>query len=73
MTETQDSTHILGLLISFGMTPIGQDCPCPIKECYKVILDGKILGYIPDEVAKKVVDKMRLMKIKNDKVSRYYQ
>ncbi|XP_035705824.1 DNA-directed RNA polymerase I subunit RPA2 isoform X2 [Folsomia candida] len=73
VTETQDSTHILGLLISFGMTPIGQDCPCPIKECYKVILDGKILGYIPDEVAKKVVDKMRLMKIKNDKVTTHQE
>ncbi len=53
------------------MAPIGEYCPYPIKDCYRVILDGKILGFIPDQDSKKIVDKLRIMKIKNDKVCSY--
>lgn len=53
------------------MTPIGQECPYPIKECYRVILDGRVIGYVPEQDVKKIVDKMRLMKIKDDKIPKY--
>lgn len=71
VTETQDCSQIINVLVSLGMSPIGQNCPYPIKGCYRVILDGKILGYVPDLDAIKIVDKMRLMKIENDKVGLY--
>jgi DNA-directed RNA polymerase I subunit RPA2 len=69
VTETQDTSKILDTLVEFGMSPIEQTFHrIPVKECYTVTLDGRVLGYIPQEDAKKTVDQLRLLKIKNEKV-----
>jgi DNA-directed RNA polymerase I subunit RPA2 len=51
------------------MIPIGQNCPYPYKECYKVNMNGRILGHILERDAKKIVDQLRLMKVNDDRVS----
>lgn len=69
MTEPADTSQIPNVLIGLGMISIEQTCPFPIKDCYIVSLDGKILGYVPIQDAQKVVDRLRLMKIEANRVS----
>ncbi|CAL8147571.1 unnamed protein product [Orchesella dallaii] len=71
VTQSQDSSEIPSVLIGLGMVSIEQACPFPIKECYKVSLDGRILGYVPMKDAQKVVDRLRLLKLDNNKVPKY--
>lgn len=68
MTEHQDSSKIPEVLTSLGMSPIDQACPYLTKDCSRVVLDGRVLGFILDCDAKKIVDRLRLMKVNNDKV-----
>jgi len=56
------------VLISLGMIPIDQTCPYPLKACYKVVLDGRVLGFIQDIDAKRIAGQLRLMKLKNEAV-----
>jgi len=53
------------------MSPVDQSCPYLLKDCYRVILDGRVLGFIPDIDAKKIVDKMRMMKVNENKVGSF--
>jgi len=69
VTETQDSSKIPSVLIGLGMAPIDDKCPYAIKDCYKVVLDGRILGYIPKTDGKKISDKLRMMKLDDKQVS----
>ncbi|XP_060606086.1 DNA-directed RNA polymerase I subunit RPA2-like, partial [Ruditapes philippinarum] len=38
--------------------------PCPIGECYTVMLDGRIVGYVSENMAPQVEQKLRVMKVK---------
>jgi len=68
VTETQDDSQLPGVLVALGMVPIDQKCPYVYKECFKVSLNGKILGYILEKDAKKIVGQLRIMKVNEDKV-----
>lgn len=50
-------------LTHVGISPLSNP-PCSIKDCYTVILNGKIVGYISDEMATQVEQKLRVMKVK---------
>lgn len=55
------------ILSDLGMIPlsIADDW----NNSYTVILDGKVIGLIEDDIIKKVVDELRLFKIKGEEVS----
>ena len=46
-----------------GVSPLDNP-PCPIKDCFTVMLDGSIVGYVSEDMAPKVEQKLRVMKVK---------
>lgn len=39
------------------------------NKCYVVMADGKVIGRVPQNIASRLVDKLRLLKIKGEKVN----
>ncbi|CAH1407605.1 unnamed protein product [Nezara viridula] len=56
------------LLVSLGMQPWNASGKIPNKLCYVTMLDGRVVGHVPYMIAGRVVDKLRLLKIKGEKV-----
>lgn len=50
------------------MAPIDGKCPYKISECYKVLLNGRILGFIHSSEAKRITDQLRTHKVNNYRV-----
>ena len=48
------------------MTPLAEATPKLLKSCYPVLLNGKVLGYIPRSGAQRIADKLRVLKIKEE-------
>ena len=69
VTEPEDSSNVLNVMVELGMIPIGDKCPFKIKYCYKVILDGRVLGYILEKESKQIVDQLRALKVDGVKVT----
>ncbi|KAI4456625.1 dna-directed rna polymerase i subunit 2 [Holotrichia oblita] len=60
------------ILADLGMIPYddSDNIKCDFKNCYTTILDGKILGYTPIDTITLFMDKLRLLKVKGDKIPR---
>lgn len=58
--------NIPHVLANLGMTPITS--PAHVKHQYTVLLDGRILGYVPKNIAPRLVDKLRIKKIKGTEI-----
>ncbi|XP_075213052.1 RNA polymerase I subunit Rpl135 isoform X2 [Lycorma delicatula] len=59
------------VLVSLGMQPKTSArflAGIPIKNCYSVVLDGCLIGYIPHDSAQRLVNKLRVLKIMGEKV-----
>lgn len=54
-----------------GMCPVGMPLPVSLSDCYPVLLDGRLIGYMPDIIASDVVAQLRLLKISCQKRVRY--
>jgi hypothetical protein len=54
---------IIKALDIVGVAPLDNP-PCPIGECYTVMLDGRIVGYVSENMAPQVEQKLRVMKVK---------
>ncbi|XP_052801585.1 DNA-directed RNA polymerase I subunit RPA2-like [Mya arenaria] len=61
---TMSPQPVLKALYSLGVCPLS-DPPGPVRECYTVMVDGKMVGYVADDQAETVTQKMRYMKVKN--------
>lgn len=57
------------LLASLGMQPWNTSGMIPNKFCYVTMLDGRVIGHVPAMIAGRLVDKLRVLKIKGEKVS----
>jgi DNA-directed RNA polymerase I subunit RPA2 len=69
VTETQDASLLPSELINLGMIPIDQPfCPYPIEDCYKVFLNGRVLGLIWQKDARRIVERLRSLKVDGVKV-----
>ncbi|CAB4029781.1 DNA-directed RNA polymerase I subunit RPA2-like, partial [Paramuricea clavata] len=57
------TAHLPRLLCSLGMTP--WDCPtsASVTSCYPVLLDGRVLGYVEEQLADDLVKRLRIMKV----------
>ncbi|XP_071158237.1 DNA-directed RNA polymerase I subunit RPA2-like isoform X2 [Mytilus edulis] len=58
------TAHLYKLLISLGVTPFDAPPPGNLKDCFPVLLDGRHMGYLHSSIAKKVEQKLRVMKVK---------
>uniref|UniRef100_A0A224XGY9 DNA-directed RNA polymerase subunit beta n=1 Tax=Panstrongylus lignarius TaxID=156445 RepID=A0A224XGY9_9HEMI len=55
------------ILTSLGMQPIDGIGMVAASKCYTTMLDGKIIGRVPQNIAGRVVDKLRIYKIRGEK------
>ncbi|XP_071484043.1 DNA-directed RNA polymerase I subunit RPA2-like [Diadema antillarum] len=53
-------------LYDLGMTPLDGPLPCRPSECYVVVLDGRVLGYLPHDIAAQVTSRMKTLKVKEE-------
>ena len=58
------TAHLNKLLISLGVTPFDAPPTGNLKDCYPVLMDGKHMGFLHKSIAKKVEQKLRVMKVK---------
>ncbi|KAH9496230.1 DNA-directed RNA polymerase I subunit RPA2 [Bulinus truncatus] len=54
------------ILTELGMSPIASPNPWPISDCYTVLLDGKIMGYVNSWNAETFASTLRVLKIKGE-------
>ena len=64
VTTHHSNTHLANLLFSMGTTPCDAPPMGPVSECFTVFLDGKILGYIHQDIAQNVEKRLRFLKVK---------
>ncbi len=48
------------------MYPLGDVPDRVLRSSYPVLLDGRLLGYLPRRIATVACDKLRILKIKDD-------
>lgn len=54
-------------LIMFGMIPYSNiDMVDDVKNFYKVILEGRLIGYTRDNDTPAIINKLRMLKVKNE-------
>ncbi|XP_064648156.1 DNA-directed RNA polymerase I subunit RPA2-like [Lineus longissimus] len=63
VTEVQPFFHASKILGGLGMTPCDCPPPGPYIECYPVMLDGKVIGWIHKTQAQDAVNQLRYMKV----------
>uniref|UniRef100_A0A8C5JV84 DNA-directed RNA polymerase subunit beta n=1 Tax=Jaculus jaculus TaxID=51337 RepID=A0A8C5JV84_JACJA len=69
VTQFVYTASIPALLCSLGVTPI-DGAPCrPYSECYPVLLDGVVVGWVEKELAPGIADALRHFKVTLEKNS----
>uniref|UniRef100_A0A3B4BB91 DNA-directed RNA polymerase subunit beta n=1 Tax=Periophthalmus magnuspinnatus TaxID=409849 RepID=A0A3B4BB91_9GOBI len=67
VSQTYPTTGLPALLCSLGMTPV-DGCPGqPYSDCYPVVLDGAVVGWVEAELAPVVVESLRRFKVLQEK------
>ena len=64
MNKQHTIAHLPKLLYSLGVVPLDGQLSESLKYYYPVLLDGKLIGYVHDDIAKNVEEKLRAMKVK---------
>ena len=60
-------SQIEDVLLGLGMIPVGESRLSPsISRCFVIMLEGKIVGRVPDADASRLVDKLRILKVGRD-------
>lgn len=71
VTDTPNQKHVDKvplLLTELGMIPLKTSLGMSLTQTYTVHLDGKIIGCVPKDEAKKLVNKLRLYKVQGDEI-----
>ncbi|KAJ8953551.1 hypothetical protein NQ318_002971 [Aromia moschata] len=71
ITDVPDEEKVRNIplvLTDLGMVPLKYAATLDVKASYAVQLDGRIVGYVAGDVAGRLVDKLRLLKIKGRSV-----
>lgn len=67
VSHSHPTTTLPALLCSLGVTPV-DGCPGqPYSDCFPVVLDGAVVGWVEAELAPVVVDSLRKFKVLNEK------
>lgn len=66
VTNHQDSTRgLIETMTNIGLQLLDTPPTVPYADMYITILDGRVLGYVPDTIVRKFVSKLRTYKSKN--------
>lgn len=65
-TETPSTGNLPTLLVSLGMTPTGSPTPPHVLSILSVILDGRVVGQMAEDLMKDVAKKIRTLKAIGD-------
>ena len=69
INTSPDVSHLADLLFQLGMVPVGEaPTTVPISKSCCVMLEGRIIGWVSDLVAPRLVDKLRMLKVRQDRV-----
>ncbi|XP_063964205.1 DNA-directed RNA polymerase I subunit RPA2-like [Lytechinus pictus] len=65
VVNTQPLTlPLVKTLYALGMTPLDAPLSHPVSSCYEVILDGRVLGYVPQDIATQLTSRLKILKVK---------
>ncbi|XP_063774176.1 DNA-directed RNA polymerase I subunit RPA2 [Pseudophryne corroboree] len=67
VTQTSFNDHLLGLLCSLGITSVDGFPAKPFADCYQVILDGAMVGWVEKDFAPNLVSTLRNFKVTQEK------
>ena len=68
VTHVPDASELPQVLVNLGMTPLAEAGAKLLKSSYHVLLNGKLMGYIPRNAAARIADKLRALKVnQNDR------
>jgi DNA-directed RNA polymerase I subunit RPA2 len=57
------------ILTTLGMVPVDSPTPPLEVKYYNVLLDGRLVGYLPEDTADELVNTLRMLKLDNKEVS----
>uniref|UniRef100_A0A663N0G0 DNA-directed RNA polymerase subunit beta n=1 Tax=Athene cunicularia TaxID=194338 RepID=A0A663N0G0_ATHCN len=69
VTEMVPVTGIPPLLCSLGVTPVDSTPSKPYAECYSVVLDGFVVGWVEWELAPEIAETLRRFKVVLEEIS----
>ncbi|KAM6178697.1 DNA-directed RNA polymerase I subunit RPA2 isoform 1-T1 [Rhynchocyon petersi] len=67
VTQFVYTTSIPALLCSLGVTPVDGTPHGPYSDCYPVLLDGIMVGWVEKELAPAIADSLRRFKVLREK------
>ncbi|MBN3281300.1 RPA2 polymerase, partial [Polyodon spathula] len=67
VTQSFPTTSIPALLCSLGVTPVDGMPSQPYQDCYPVVLDGAMVGWVEQDLAPSVADSLRNFKVLQQK------
>ncbi|XP_063299750.1 DNA-directed RNA polymerase I subunit RPA2 [Pelobates fuscus] len=67
VTQTSFSTSLLPLLCSLGVTPVDGIPGKPFVDCYQVMFDGSMVGWIEKDMAPILVSTLRRFKVTQER------
>ena len=63
VNDVLQTSHLLRLLCSLGMSLIDAPAPADVKSCYVVILDGRVIGRVNMDLAPSLANRLRMLKV----------
>uniref|UniRef100_A0A5S6QQ32 DNA-directed RNA polymerase subunit beta n=1 Tax=Trichuris muris TaxID=70415 RepID=A0A5S6QQ32_TRIMR len=75
-TDPKCTQAVVDFLLDFGLLDIYQCRLNNVKigsDCYRVLVDGDVTGYVQEAVAKDLVDNLRAKKLAKDKMFRFVE
>ncbi|CAH3126705.1 unnamed protein product [Pocillopora meandrina] len=63
VNDVLQTSHLLRLLCSLGMSLIDAPAPADVKSCYVVILDGRVIGRVDMDLAPSLANRLRMLKV----------
>ncbi|GCC30726.1 DNA-directed RNA polymerase I subunit RPA2 [Chiloscyllium punctatum] len=63
VTQTSSTVSLPALLCALGVTPVDGRPIKPFSECYPVLLDGAVVGWVEKEMGPSIADTLRNFKV----------
>ncbi|XP_041646218.1 DNA-directed RNA polymerase I subunit RPA2 [Cheilinus undulatus] len=67
VAQSLSTVTLPALLCSLGVTPVDSSPGRPFSDCYPVVLDGAVVGWVEPDLAQVVVDSIRRFKVLREK------
>ncbi|XP_041043934.1 DNA-directed RNA polymerase I subunit RPA2 [Carcharodon carcharias] len=63
VTQTSSTVSLPALLCAMGVTPVDGTPSKPYSECYPVLLDGAVIGWVEKDMGPSIADTLRNFKV----------